>query len=116
MMKWSPIAGSVLQHDAFVHMPGTVIKFTCRIARNLLITEMEAAVAAPVLLEGTQKVHPHVICEGSSSRHSPLPWRHSCSLCSSSRNLTSRQSATRSLRLIASSFAYRLTMQIVALD
>lgn len=45
-------AGSQLQHDAFVHMHGTVHHCAVRMAGRLLILEMEAMVAAPASAEG----------------------------------------------------------------
>ena len=45
-------AGPVLQHDTYVHLKGTVLSCTCRMARNILILEVEALVPAQPALEG----------------------------------------------------------------
>ena len=49
---WPFIAESQLQHDAYVHMHGTVHHCAVRMAGRLLILELEAMVAAPAPMEG----------------------------------------------------------------
>ena len=62
--RWLLSAGSQLQHDAYVHMHGTVHHRAVRMGSRMMILELEAMVAAPGPAEGGSWLWP-----GASSAH-----------------------------------------------
>lgn len=75
-------AGPVLRHDTYVHMEGTVLSCTCRMARNILILEIEALVPAPPALEGKLLcLCERIACSAASLAQTMHAWLKTVALC-----------------------------------